>query len=37
MDIKELISWLEDRANKSTSWLERTAYLDTIEYIKGKQ
>ena len=37
MNVKELISWLEDKANKSHTWYERTAYLEVIRYIKEKQ
>lgn len=37
IDINKLIGWLSNKANKSNSWLERTAYLEVIRHIKGKQ
>lgn len=33
-EINKLIVWLEDKANKSTTWYERCAYKSVIDYLK---
>lgn len=34
IEINKLIAWLEDKANKSATWYERTAYKSVIDYLK---
>ena len=34
IEINKLIAWLEDKANKSATFFERTAYKSVIDYLK---
>ena len=34
IEINKLIAWLDEKANKSTTWYERTAYKSVIDYLK---